>query len=883
MLSAPPRTKWVYRFREGSAAMRDLLGGKGAGLAEMASLGLPVPPGFTITTEACRGYIAAGGLLPEGLWEQVLAALEETGRTLGRRYGDAHAPLLVSVRSGARISMPGMMDTVLNLGLNEEVVAAIARQAGDTRFALDAYRRLIQMFGSTVRGIPDALFDRELARARGRARVRADAELTAPQLDAVVRRFLRIYHEHAHEYFPRDPMTQLRAAIEAVFRSWNGDRAIAYRKLEHIPDDLGTAVNVQAMVFGNLGESSGTGVVFTRDPGSGASGLYGDYLPAAQGEDVVAGIRATRPIADLERELPAVYSELQSHAAMLEKHYRDMQDLEFTIEGGRLWMLQTRTGKRTGEAAVRIAVEMAGEGLISRQEAVLRVEPHQLEQLLHPRLDPGAGAQPLTSGVPAAPGAATGVAVFDPDTAAAWGAQGKAVILVRVVTSPDDVHGMAAAKGILTATGGTLSHAAVVARGMGLPCVVGAGEMEVDEPRHKLTAGGVTIHAGEQLTIDGSTGAVYAGAVPMVPAAASPILRTLLEWADSFRRLGVRANADYPRDAEVALANGAEGIGLCRTEHMFMEADRLPVVQAMIMARSTAERERQLARLLPMQRGDFRGVLEAMAGKPVIIRLIDPPLHEFLPDHDSLLEQVVTLRTSGNHPRKLARLERVLHRVQELRESNPMMGLRGCRLSILFPEIVRMQVRAILEAACELRKASVDARPEIMVPLVGTEAELLAVKADLEPVARAVMREQGVQVEYRLGTMIEVPRAVLVAGAIAPHVSFFSFGTNDLTQMTFGYSRDDAEGKFIGQYVERGILPRNPFETLDPAVVQLMEMAVTAGRRAQPRLEVGVCGEHGGDPDSVVACHHLGLDYVSCSPYRIPVARLAAAHAALRE
>jgi pyruvate, orthophosphate dikinase len=883
MVTAPARTKWVYRFREGSATMRDLLGGKGAGLAEMASLGIPVPPGFTITTEACRGYYAAGGVLPADLWEQVLAALEETGNALGRRFGDAHRPLLVSVRSGARVSMPGMMDTVLNLGVNEDVVAGIAHETGDARFALDAYRRLIQMFGSTVRGIPDLQFDAELAHARARAGVRSDAELTAPQLDAVVRSFLRIYRRAAGEYFPRDPRTQLRAAIEAVFRSWNGDRAIAYRRMEHIPDDIGTAVNVQAMVFGNLGESSGTGVIFTRDPNSGAPGLYGDYLPAAQGEDVVAGIRATRPISELATEMPRIYEELAAHATVLEKHYGDVQDLEFTIERGRLWLLQTRTAKRTGEAAVRIAVDMAGEGLITRRQAVLRVEPHQLEQLLHRRIDPGANARPIATGVGAAPGAATGVAVFDPDRAAEWGGKGRAVILVRVVTSPDDVHGMAAAKGILTATGGTLSHAAVVARGMGLPCVVGAADVDVDEAGRKLTAGGVTIHAGEELTIDGGSGNVYRGTVPMVPPTATPTLRTLLGWADEFRRLGVRANADYPRDAEVALANGAEGIGLCRTEHMFMEADRLPVVQAMIMARSTQERERHLATLLPMQRGDFRGILAAMAGRPVIIRLIDPPLHEFLPDHDSLLQEVATLRATGAHPRTLARLERVLHRVEELREANPMMGLRGCRLSILFPEIVRMQVRAILEAACELRKAGVDARPEIMVPLVGTEAELLAVKADLEPVARAVQEEQGIEVAYQLGTMIEVPRAVLVAGEIARHVSFFSFGTNDLTQMTFGYSRDDAEGKFIGRYLKRGILPANPFETLDAAVLRLMEMAVTAGRRAQAGLEVGVCGEHGGDPDSVVACHRLGLDYVSCSPYRVPVARLAAAQAALRE
>ncbi len=883
MINAPRSTKWVYLFSEGSAEMRDLLGGKGAGVAEMARLGMPVPPGFTVTTEACRAYYASGGAFPGGLWEQLVESVREIERAVGRGFGDPRRPLLVSVRSGAKFSMPGMMDTILNLGLNEDTVAGLARETGDTRFALDAYRRLVQMFGKTARGVSGELFEHALAQARRRAGVQADSELNAPQLERVVERFLAIYEREVGEQFSREPMAQLRAAVDAVFRSWNSDRAIAYRRLERIPDDLGTAVNVQAMVFGNLGDESGTGVAFTRDPNTGERRLYGDYLPNAQGEDVVAGIRSTLPIDALRDSMPEVYGHLRGYADTLERHYRDMQDVEFTIERGRLWMLQTRTGKRTGEAAVNIAVDMVEEGLITRQEAVLRVQPEQLEQLLHPRIDPRAQATKLATGVPAAPGAATGLAVFDPDTAEEWGKAGRDVILVRVATSPEDVHGMIEARGILTSTGGTLSHAAVVARGMGRPCIVGAAQIAVDVGKRTLTAGGVTVRQGERITIDGTTGDVYLGAVPTVPPVPSPKLQTLLRWADEFRRLEVWANGDYPRDAEKARENGAQGIGLCRTEHMFMEEERLPIVQAMILARSTEERERELAKLLVFQREDFRGILRAMRDLPVVIRLIDPPLHEFLPPHDSLLAEVVELRATGRHPAKLRRLEKLLARVEELREANPMLGLRGCRLGILFPEITRMQVRAIMEAACDLKLEGVNARPEIMIPLVGVPAELRAQKVELEPVARAVMEEKGVQVDYRFGTMIELPRAALDAGEIAREAQFFSFGTNDLTQMTFGYSRDDAEGKFIVRYLERKILPRNPFETLDPAVVRLMQLAVTEGRAARPDLKLGICGEHGGDPESIRYCHELGLDYVSCSPFRVPVARLAAAQAALGE
>jgi pyruvate,orthophosphate dikinase len=877
--------KWVYQFSQGSAKMKDLLGGKGAGAAEMTKAGMPVPHGFTITTEACRAYYAKGRKFPPGMWEQVTANLKVLERKAGKKFGDPKDPLLVSVRSGAKFSMPGMMDTVLNLGLNEDTAKGLAALTKDDRFALDARRRFIQMFGKTVKGIDGDLFEHALQEAKKRAGVKTDPELKPEQLRPLVTKFLSIYKEATGSDFPTDPVDQLREAIEAVFRSWNTDRAKTYRRMERIPDDLGTAVNVQMMVFGNMGSTSGTGVAFTRNPITGKKELYGDYLANAQGEDVVAGVRDTEPISALKREMPKVYAQFERYARQLEKHYRDVQDLEFTIERGKLYMLQTRSAKRTGEAAVNIAVDMVTERLITKKEAVARVEPRQLEQLLFPRVDPAAKVTPLAKGVPASPGAASGGAVFDADTAVEWGKQGKAVILVRVETNPNDVHGMVEAKGILTQTGGTASHAALVARGMGRPCVVGASGISVDIRKRQFSANGSTIKEGDPITIDGTTGEVFVGTVPTIEAqslnkhkAASAILR----WADEFRRLEVWANADYPRDAKKARENGAQGVGLCRTEHMFMEQERLPIVQAMIMATTTEEREVQLAKLLPIQRGDFEGIFKAMAGLPVIIRLIDPPLHEFLPSLEDLIRETTQLKETGTNQARLAELEKVLERVEELHEANPMLGLRGVRLSILYPEITRMQVRAIMEAACNLRKKNVDAQPEIMIPLAGTVAELRSVHEELKPVAEAVQKEKGVKVPYKFGTMIEIPRAALTAGEIAKETEFFSFGTNDLTQTTFGISRDDAERTFIVRYLEKKLLPRNPFETIDVAGVgRLMEIAVKEGRKTRRNLEIGICGEHGGDPESIHLCHKLGLNYVSCSPFRVPVARLAAAQAAI--
>ncbi|GAC1504826.1 MAG: pyruvate, phosphate dikinase [Candidatus Dormibacteraceae bacterium] len=893
-MAATKTHKWVYQFSEGSAAERsqgarerskDLLGGKGAGAAEMTRAGMPVPPGFTITTEACREYYARGRKFPEGLWEQVLRSLKALERKAGKRFGDPNDPLLVSVRSGAKFSMPGMMDTVLNLGLNEDTTRGLAALTKNERFAFDSRRRFIQMFGKTVKGIDGDKFERALQQAKKAAGVKTDPELSAADLRKLITRFLDIYRKETGHDFPSDPVVQLREAIEAVFRSWNTDRAKTYRRMERIPDDLGTAVNVQMMVFGNMGKASGTGVAFTRNPIVGSRELYGDYLPNAQGEDVVAGVRDTLPIKALKRIMPKVYAEFEGYARKLEKHYRDVQDLEFTIERGKLWMLQTRSAKRTGEAAVNIAVDMVGERLITKMEAVARIEPRQLEQLLFPRVDPNAKVQPLAKGVPASPGAASGGAVFDADTAVEWGKKGQAVLLVRVETNPHDVHGMVEAKGILTQTGGTASHAALVARGMGRPCVVGASSISVDVHRRMFSANGTTIKEGEEITIDGTTGEVYVGTVPTIEAqslnkhrAASAILR----WADEFRRLEVWANADYPRDAIKARENGAQGVGLCRTEHMFMEQDRLPIVQAMIMASTTAERETHLAKLLPIQRGDFEGIFRAMAGLPVIIRLIDPPLHEFLPSFEELIRETTELKVTGKNQARLKKLDKVLARVEELREANPMLGLRGVRLSILFPEITRMQVRAIMEAACDLRKQKIDARPEIMIPLAGTLAELSTVHRELKPVVEKVQKEKGVRVPYKFGTMIEIPRAALTAGEIAAEAEFFSFGTNDLTQTTFGYSRDDAERTFIVRYLEQKILPLNPFETIDEkGVGRLMSIAVTEGRKTRPKMEIGICGEHGGDPESIHLCHKLGLNYVSCSPFRVPVARLAAAQAAI--
>ncbi len=883
--------KFVYPFSEGNARMRDLLGGKGAGLAEMTRIGLPVPPGFTITTAACNSY-SAKGRYPPGLKAAIATALAKVERKAGRKLGDPKKPLLLSVRSGAKFSMPGMMDTVLNIGLNDRTVAALAASTGNERFVWDAYRRLLQMFGRIVRDIDARKFEAVLDRWKTKTAGGKDTDLSADDLRAIVDEYKDVYGSERKD-FPQDPRRQLDESIMAVFASWNGKRAVDYRNFHKIPHDLGTAANVQMMVFGNLGEDSGTGVVFTRDPATGAKGLYGEYLANAQGEDVVAGIRTPLKVADLKDRMPRIYAELNRHAMKLEKHYRDIQDIEFTVEGGRLWVLQTRSGKRTARAAVKAAVDMAGERLITREEAVRRVEPAQVIQLLMPRFDEKAKeaaareGKLLAKGLNASPGAATGAVVFDPDEAEHLGRDEKVpIVLVRTETSPDDVHGMLYAKGILTSHGGATSHASVVARGLGLPCIVGAESIRVDYERETFTVGERVVRKGDAISIDGTTGEVLAGRIPTVAPdfKNEKDLLTILSWADKFRRLQVWANADYPRDAARAREFGAQGVGLCRTEHMFFEQERLPVVQRMILARTEAERKEALDKLLPIQRSDFKGIFEAMGDLPVVIRLIDPPLHEFLPKYEDLLVESTELRLTGKDPARLAEVERLLKAVGAMREQNPMLGLRGCRLGIIVPGVTEMQVRAVFEAACELRKAGQDPHPEVMIPLVGHVNELRVEREKLERVAKQVMKEQGVRVDYKFGTMIEVPRGALTADEIAAHAEFFSFGTNDLTQMTFGYSRDDAEGKFLMEYVRRGILPVNPFQVLDRnGVGQLMRMAVEKGRRTRPDLKIGICGEHGGDPESIAFCHELGLKYVSCSPFRVPVARIAAAHAALEE
>jgi pyruvate,orthophosphate dikinase len=879
-------TKWVYLFEEGNQDMRDLLGGKGAGVAEMTRAGLPVPPGFTITTECCNAYYVNNDF-PDGMWEQAMEALAGVEAKAGKKFGDPERPLLVSVRSGAKFSMPGMMDTILNLGINAEVAGGLARLSGDERFALDAYRRFIQMYGKTAKGIgkdDENPFEAALEVQKRKSGAATDGDLSAADLRELLEAYKGIYRAALGDDFPEDPKVQLRGAIEAVFASWMNPRAKAYRKNERIPDDLGTAVNVQTMVFGNMGADSGTGVAFTRDPITGEKKLYGDYLLNAQGEDVVAGIRKTERIDALQREMPEVYAEFERIAQQLEAHYRDVQDLEFTIERGKLYMLQTRAAKRTAEAAINIAVDMVDEGLISTDEAVLRVEPRQVEALLHRRLDPAARVEEIGRGVPASPGAAIGAAVFDADTAEERGKAGEQVILVRIATDPDDVHGMIAAQGVLTSSGGTASHAALVARMMGKPCIVGADSIDVDLAGKQFTSGGVTISEGEIFTIDGTTGRVLKGAVPTIEPVPSEKFLELLGWADAARRLQVWANADYPRDARKARENGGQGIGLCRTEHMFMEQERLPIVQDMILATDEAERRRLTFELLPFQRSDFEGILEAMDGLPVVIRLIDPPLHEFLPSYEETLVEVTKLEAAGTEGKELEEKRHLLHAIASMREANPMLGLRGCRLGLTRPEITEMQVTAIIEAAIFLKGRGLDPHPEIMVPLVGTVNEIKAVREQLEGVARDIMNREKVEVDYKFGTMIEVPRGALVAGDIAEFAEFFSFGTNDLTQTTYGYSRDDAEGKFLVQYLEKGILKDNPFQTIDrDGVGRLMAMAVTAGRATKPELEIGICGEHGGDPRSVEFCHELGLNYVSCSPFRIPVARLAAAQAAITE
>jgi len=883
--------KYVYLFSEGNAKMRDVLGGKGAGLAEMTRIGLPVPPGFTITTAACN-YFSAKGRFPPGLKATIATALAKVERKAGRKLGDPKRPLLISVRSGAKFSMPGMMDTVLNIGLNDRTVAALAAGAGNERFVWDAYRRLLQMFGRIVRDIEPRRFEAILDAWKAKTAGGKDTDLTAGDLRMIVDEFKAVYKAEGKD-FPQDPRRQLDEAIMAVFQSWNGKRAVDYRNFHKIPHDLGTAANVQAMVLGNLGEDSGTGVVFTRDPATGERSLYGEYLANAQGEDVVAGIRTPLKVVDLKDRMPRIYRELDRHAMRLEKHYRELQDIEFTVEGGKLWVLQTRAGKRTAKAAVKVAVEMANERLITREEAVRRVEPAQVIQLLMPRFDERAKeaarkeGRLLARGLNASPGAATGIVVFDPDEAERLGRDEKVpLIMVRTETSPDDVHGMLHSKGILTSHGGATSHASVVARGLGLPCVVGAESIRVDYEDESFSAGETIVRKGEAISIDGTTGEVFAGRIPTMAAdfQNERELLTLLSWADKIRRLEVWANADYPRDAVRAREFGAQGIGLCRTEHMFFEQERLPIVQRMILAATEAERKAALDELLPIQRGDFKGVFEAMGSLPVVIRLIDPPLHEFLPKYEDLLVEATELRLTGKDPARLAEVERLLKAVASMREANPMLGLRGCRLGIMIPGVTEMQVRAVFEAACELRKAGQDPHPEVMIPLVGHVNELKVERGKLERVAKQVMEEQGVKVDYKFGTMIEIPRAALTADEIAKYAEFFSFGTNDLTQTTFGYSRDDAEGKFLMAYVQRGILPVNPFQVLDRrGVGQLMRMAVERGRAARPDLEIGICGEHGGDPESIAFCHEIGLKYVSCSPFRVPVARIAAAHAALKE
>ncbi|MGZ3618015.1 MAG: pyruvate, phosphate dikinase [Ktedonobacteraceae bacterium] len=900
--------KWVYLFSEGNANMRELLGGKGAGVAEMTNAGLPVPPGFTITTEACNAYYDSDKQFPQGLWEQVREGVKIVEQQTGKGFGKQENPLLVSVRSGAKFSMPGMMDTVLNLGINDETVKGLVKLTGDERFAYDAYRRFIQMFSKIVLDTDPKDFEQVLDNYKKQAGVATDAEIPADALKKLVGEFKQIAERQSGEPFPTNVNSQLQKAIEAVFSSWNNKRAIDYRNFNKIAHTLGTAVNVQSMVFGNLGIDSGTGVAFTRNPSTGENQLYGEYLLNAQGEDVVAGIRTPSKIARLREDLPHVYEQFKEIARRLEHHYRDMQDMEFTVEKGHLYMLQTRAGKRTAQAAVKVAVDMVHEGLINEQEAVKRVEPIQVYQLLLPRFDESEKLKAedegrlLAKGLNASPGAASGKAIFDADRAEQLGKAGTPVVLVRPETSPDDVHGMLVAKGILTARGGATSHAAVVARGLGLPCVAGTEGIRVHEEERlfRVLGSDIVIHEGDDISIDGATGQVFAGIIKTVDADfdQETDLKQLLEWADTIRKLGVWANADYPRDAKRAITFGAEGIGLCRTEHMFMEQERLPIVQKMILAESKEERQAALDQLLPYQRSDFKGIFEAMInpktgeGYPVVIRLIDPPLHEFLPSYEELLVDVTRLETNGSNPKELEEKRKMLEAVGAMREMNPMLGLRGCRLGLLYPEINVMQTRAILEAALELAREGKKIHPKIMIPLVSHVNELKEVRRQLEAVAEEITSEVGSAVAYKFGTMIELPRAALTAGQIATVAEFFSFGTNDLTQTTFGISRDDAEGKFLLKYVdgleEPGatervkILATNPFQTLDrDGVGQLVRMAVENGRKANPDLEVGICGEHGGDPNSIEFCHEIGLDYVSCSPFRVPVARLAAAQATL--
>ena len=904
--------KWVYLFGEIDQAedhvggdwedVRELLGGKGANLGEMVRIGIPVPPGFTVTTEACNAYLASNETFPEGLAEQIQDALKNIEKTTGKTFGHAANPLLVSCRSGGKFSMPGMMDTVLNIGLNDETAKGMIDLTGDERFVYDAYRRLVQMFGSVVMGAPDEAFEEVITEARRNAGVKTDTELTADDWKVVTDKFKSIFRQYANRDFPEDPQEQLRLATEAVFKSWNGKRAVDYRNAAGIPHDLGTAVSIQTMVFGNMGNDSATGVALTRNGTIGENRIEGDYLTNAQGEDVVAGIRLTDDISKLKDEMPEAYQEFAQICKKLEKHYREMQDVEFTIEKNKFWMLQTRDGKRTAQAAVRIAVEMVDEGLITREEAVMRVTPDQVDFFLHPQFDREAikatkeKGDMLATGLNVSPGAAYGVVALDADTAEIWAKEeGKDVIMVRPETRPDDVHGMLAARGILTSRGGRTSHAALVARQFGKPAVVGVSALNIDMGKRQMEVKDKIIHEGEWISIDGTVGELYAGKLKtMVPDIKDPYLMKLLSWADEFRKLGVWTNADYPTDAKRAREYGAEGIGLCRTEHMFFEGERLPFVQKMIMTDLPSERREALDALLPFQREDFAGLFRVMHGLPVIIRLIDPPLHEFLPLHVDLMRDLsdlkIRLKDAGDLETidrlldEIKKKEAILKRVESLHESNPMLGLRGVRLGIHIPELTTMQVRAIFEAACTVAKEGIDVHPEVMIPLTCHVNELKVQRKILEAEAKAVMEEEGVDLKYKFGTMIEIPRAAITADQIAEYAAFISFGTNDLTQTTFGISRDDAEAGFLIEYMEKHILPENPFAVIDrDGVGVLMEMAVKKGRSVRPDMECGICGEHGGDPESIQLCHELGLTYVSCSPFRIPVARLAAAQAALRD
>ncbi|NLI91631.1 MAG: pyruvate, phosphate dikinase [Peptococcaceae bacterium] len=880
--------KYIYLFRDGNSGMRDLLGGKGANLAEMTSIGLNVPQGFTVTTEACREYYTAGESFPGGLWEQIIPAIQDVENSAGKKFGDPLNPLLVSVRSGAKISMPGMMDTILNLGLNDETADGLAKATQNERFAYDCYRRFIQMFGDVVLGIESYRFENILDEVKEKQGAEFDSELTPDSLKDLVKKFKNLIRTETGNPFPDDPYEQLKQAITAVFKSWNNQRAKFYRKVNHIPDDIGTAVNVQSMVFGNMGRDSGTGVAFTRNPSTGEKVLYGEFLMNAQGEDVVAGIRTPLPIKSLQNENAELYEQFCRIASSLEKHYRDMQDIEFTIEKGKLFILQTRNGKCTISASIRIAVELCKEGLITKEEAISRIDPHQLGKLLHRRIDDEAKLDILAAGLPASPGAASGKIVFDANIAEKLGQTGEKVILVRTETTPDDIHGVLAAQGILTSRGGMTSHAAVVARHMGKPAVCGCEALKIYYSDKKLVINNEEYPEGAEITIDGGTGRVIRGTVPMKDPDLSEEFRTILKWADELRTLKVMANADNPLDAAKAREFGAQGIGLCRTEHMFMDPARLPIVQKMILAQTLEEREEALAQLLPMQENDFYGILKAMSGLPVTIRLLDPPLHEFLPNAEELAEDILRLKlTQDLEDRKIQEdlylKEVLLKKVKALHEMNPMLGHRGCRLGITYPEIYAMQSKAIFQASARLVKEGYEVFPQVKIPLVVHYKELEILREQTENIAREVMESEGVEIPFKTGTMIEMPRAALTADEIARYSDFFSFGTNDLTQTVFGFSRDDAEGKFLPVYINNKILAENPFAVLDrDGVGKIMKICVELGRMSNPGLKIGICGEHGGDPSSIEFCQEINLDYVSCSPFRVPIARLSAAQSLLK-